>query len=237
MPPAEPAFSAALARVALAGLVCAALLTLADAAVMHFVVDHPRSAVLRFMAEVTNVGKSQWYLAPAALVFLLAGTVDWSARGRRARLRLQAAFGQAGYAFVAIALSGILGDIVKVLIGRARPMDFATLGPFHFSPLTIGYEFASFPSGHSTTMGAAGGILMVWFPWAKWPALFVTLFFATCRIASQSHYPSDVAAGYTLGLVTALWLARWLGGRHVAFRLVRGRLLPRVSNAAAVRKA
>ncbi len=230
MPPAEQAFSPALVGLAAAGFACAALISLADAVVMSHVIEDHQWWLLQFMARLTDVGQSQWYLVPATLVFLSVGMVDWSAQGRRGRMLLQAAFGQAGYAFVAIAAAGITGDIVKLIVGRSRPMDFSTYGAFHFSPFTYGYEFASFPSGHSTTMGAAAGILMIWFPRATLPALLVPLFFASCRVASYSHYPSDVAAGFMLGLVTALWLARWLGARHTVFRLIPGRLLPRLRN-------
>ena len=46
------------------------------------------------------------------------------------------------------------------------------------------------------------------------------------RVAARAHYPSDVVAGLSLGLLYALFLARWLARRRVAFRFRKGALLP-----------
>ena len=140
--------------------------------------------VVRFMAWITNIGRSQWYLVPAGLVFFAVGLADWSRGGARAKVRLSFVFGQAAYVFSSVALSGLLVNAVKVLFGRARPRLLDQVGAHYFDPLTFGYLNASFPSGHSTTVGAIAGILMVWFP--RWSLLIVELglFFAATRIAA-----------------------------------------------------
>jgi undecaprenyl-diphosphatase len=179
------------------------------------------------MAWITNVGKSQWYLVPAGVIFLAVGLYDWSIGGRRARVRLSLLFGQAAYVFAAVALAGIFVNIVKVFFGRARPWQIDQLGAWHFAPWSFGYDFASFPSGHSATVGAIVGILMIWFP--RWAIVIVELglFFAATRSAALAHYPSDVMAGFTVGLFFAIVLARWLAGRGAVFRFEEGKILPR----------
>ena len=113
-----------------------------------------------------------------------------------------------------------------MLFGRARPRLLDQFGAHYFDPLTFGYLNASFPSGHSTTVGAITGILMIWFP--RWSLLIVELglFFAATRIAAQAHYPSDVVAGLLLGTLFSITLARWLAKRGVVFRLIPGKTLP-----------
>ena len=144
----------------------------------------------------------------------------------RGKARLSFLFGQAAYVFAAVALSGIFVNIVKVLFGRARPRLIDEFGAYYFDPLTLGYLNASFPSGHSTTVGAIVGILMIWYP--RWSLLLIELglFFAATRIAAQAHYPSDVVAGFLVGLFFSIALARWLASRGVVFRFVPGKTLP-----------
>ena len=112
------------------------------------------------MAYITNIGRSQWYLVPAALVFFAVALADWSRGGARAKARLSFVFGQAAYVFSSVALSGLFVNAIKVLFGRARPRLLDQVGAHYFDPLTLGYLNASFPSGHSTTVGAIVGILI-----------------------------------------------------------------------------
>lgn len=178
------------------------------------------------MAEITDVGKSQWYLGAAALVFVGIGFLDWGERSRFGRSRLAFLFAQAGYVFVAVGFARIVVTISKVLIGRARPTLFDEGGSLHFRPFTSADVFNSFPSGHSATMGAIAMALMLWFPKARIPFFLLCAFVATTRIAARAHYPSDVVAGYAVGLLPALFVARWLARRRAAFRFRRDELLP-----------
>ena len=208
-----------------AGLIAAVAVSFADEATINFVRDSD-SGVIRFMAYITSVGRSQWYLVPAGLVFCAVALADWSRGGPRAKARLSFLFGQAAYVFSSVALAGLFVNALKVLFGRARPRLLDQLGAHHFDPFTFGYLNASFPSGHSTTVGAVVGILIIWFP--RWSLLIIEvgLFFAATRIAAQAHYPSDVVAGFTVGLLFSIGLARWLAGRGVVFRFVPGKILP-----------
>ncbi len=135
-------------------------------------------------------------------------------------------FGQAAYVFASVALSGLFVNVVKVLFGRARPRLLDQVGAHYFDPLTFGYLNASFPSGHSTTVGAIVGILIIWYP--RWSLLIIELglFFAATRIAAQAHYPSDMVTGFLVGMFFSIALARWLARRGVVFRFVPGKILP-----------
>jgi undecaprenyl-diphosphatase len=209
------------------GLAIAAVAALADA----WAIGHVRTSQAPFvgwMAAITDLGRSHWYLIPAAAVFLGAGFADWTRAGFRGRARLALVFGQAGFSFAAVAISGILVNVLKVLFGRARPVLFEQHGAYHFEPLSFGYSFASFPSGHSTTVGAVAGILMLWYPRLTWLFAVVGLFIAATRVPALSHYPSDVATGFLFGLTCTIVLARFLATRGVVFRLQHGKLFPSV---------
>jgi membrane-associated phospholipid phosphatase len=222
---AQPVWTIAMTRWLVVALLAALVAGFFDAALIKAARSSQDPSIL-FMAWITNIGKSQWYLIPAAIVFLAVGLYDWSLGGPRAKARLAALFGQAAYVFSAVALSGIFANVVKVILGRARPGQIDQFGAWHFDPLSFGYDYASFPSGHSTTVGAIIGVLIVWYP--RWAVVLVELglFFAATRIAAVAHYPSDVIAGFTVGLFFAIAIARWLAGRGVVFRFVPGKILP-----------
>lgn len=97
--------------------------------------------------------------------------------------------------------AGILAQIVKQLVGRARPELW--LGPSHYAPGSS----TSFPSGHTVGAFALAGVLVFA---SRNPALRVTAFLlaagvALSRVLAFRHWASDVTASAVVGLVTA-WL-------------------------------
>ena len=224
--PPVPVWTARMTCFAVIAVIAAAAAAFIDAAAIRFVMAERSSPLLRWMAHITDLGKSHWYLAPAGLSFIFVGLADWSSRARRDRARLSFIFGQAAFAFAAVAISGILVNLCKLLVGRARPRLIDDGGAFQFDPFGFDYLFHSFPSGHATTVGAVALVLILWMP-RLWPLVLAAgLVLASTRIAALAHYPSDVIAGFALGLLSSLCLARWLGARGAAFRLEPGRLLP-----------
>ncbi|MEK1889159.1 MAG: phosphatase PAP2 family protein [Phyllobacterium sp.] len=183
---------------------------------------------LRGARHLTDIGLSQWYLIPAFAVAVCLIGIDWRALARTRRIQFGLIYAQATFAFWAIALSGILTNIAKFMIGRARPKFIDTLGPNAFSPFVAGYDYASFPSGHSTTMGAVGAVLALWFPRWRVVIILATMFIAFTRILVRAHYPTDVVAGYSVGFLFTIALARFLAGRRTAFISEQGRFWPKL---------
>lgn len=209
-------------------VLCAALLMVfADEQTLR-AVKASDSPVIEAMAAITNVGKSDRYLVPSAILFLVTAFLDWSLYQRKAKAWLLRLFGQSAFLFGSVAGSGILVNVIKIPIGRARPKLMENLGAIHFEPFSIGYDFASMPSGHSTTMGAVTLAATLWFPKMRWLILPLGFLLAATRIAAQAHYPSDVVSGFAVGFLVALLFARRLGSRNVVFRLQIGRTLPKL---------
>jgi undecaprenyl-diphosphatase len=133
---------------------------------------------------------------------LVLAAVAWHlARGERREARAWLAVGAA---------TAILPELLKLAVARPRPTLWPWLLP------TSGY---SFPSGHAV----AGAAL---YPLLGWLALrgrglsragyalglAVGMFVGVGRLYVGVHWPSDVVAGWAIGLALSLGAARWLAG-------------------------
>src|SRR5262249_43510830 len=108
--------------------------------------------VIDVFNRITDFGKGYWFLVPSGILILaLAGSAP-ATWGRLARLTIISLVVRFEFIFIAIALPGLIFTIAKRLIGRLRP---SALGPFVYVPFSWRPEYASMPSGHSTTAFAA----------------------------------------------------------------------------------
>ena len=179
-----------------------------------------------FMVDWTDLVRSQWYLVPAGLLILIAGAVDWGEPDSGARRVWAHLYAQSFFVFVAVGGALLTTNLFKIIIGRARPVLFDSVGYLHLQPLTLAYDYASFPSGHSTTAAALTVILMTWLPRFRSLFLAAGLFMAATRVAAEAHYPSDTVGGFTVGFLFTLTLARYLAARGIAFRTDSRHLFP-----------
>ena len=147
---------------------------------------------------ITAFGTSEYMFAFSALVAAMA--ILAIGRGHRTwhggSLRLIAE--RAIYFFAAIAASGIVAQIVKHIVGRARPKLFAVDGPYSFHGLSIQNSWPasrratpprpSRPPWRSASCGRSGAA-GCWLP----PAIGLS------RVLVGAHFPSDVVCGAVLG--------------------------------------
>jgi membrane-associated phospholipid phosphatase len=105
--------------------------------------------------------------------------------------------------------AGIVVQIVKHLVGRARPELW--LGPSHYAPGAA----TSFPSGHTVGAFALAGVLVFGAKSVtlRVIALLLAIAAGAARIISFRHWASDVIASAAIGLVTAWVCVEMVGAR------------------------
>jgi membrane-associated phospholipid phosphatase len=161
---------------------------------------------------ITDYGLSDWILIPSLIVFILALPAMYLLR-RLPRLVAYEVALLSGFIFLGVGIPGLIANLLKRLIGRGRPDEFAEVGAFFFRNFSNDWQFQSFPSGHSTT-----AITLAFVVGFLRPRLF-PLFFAIGVIVSLSrvpvgmHYPTDVFGGLVVGTLGA-YLVRNLFARR-----------------------
>jgi undecaprenyl-diphosphatase len=141
-----------------------------------------RTAVARLLTRAGD--GSTWTVIGLSLL------ATFTARGAHLGLRLG----------VATTLSTLVSQALKRSLTRARP-DAAIAG---FEPLAANPDRFSFPSGHTA---AAFGVAVAYAgePWCLGPlALLLAVGIGLSRVYLGAHYPLDVGAGATLGVLAGV---------------------------------
>jgi undecaprenyl-diphosphatase len=205
-----------------AGLICFFFLLLEFFLITW--VDQPLSTYIRTlnprMVDVfrayTRFGKSDIYLLPSGLGALLClALARWGHFSKATRQKIQKGSNALIFFFLCVAMSGLIDDAIKPLLGRARPVLLERQSLYAFVPFTFhDANFQSMPSGHATTAFAIAGALTALWPRARIPFFIFALAIGLSRIMVNAHYLSDVLAGAILGLLTVeaiLFLCRRRG--------------------------
>lgn len=110
------------------------------------------------------------------------------------------------YVLFSVALASLLSFILKHIIDRVRPFETYDF----LEKLSVGGS-PSFPSGHTTAAFALSVGLIIAYP--KWyiilPAILWAILAGYSRMSLGVHYPSDVLAGFLLGVGSAIICMRY----------------------------
>ncbi|MEG6507703.1 phosphatase PAP2 family protein [Methyloligella sp. 2.7D] len=171
-------------------------------------------AIFKF---ITDIGKSGWVLILTGTLVMTCVALGYRASHRRLRIGRLYAGQVIAFIFLAVATTGIAASLLKNSIGRARPKLFELDGSFHFSPFAFDSDFASFPSGHSTTTFALATALALLMPRIAVPIYAAAAWIAASRFLTGAHYVSDVVAGAALGIGGTLLLREVMCRRRSLF--------------------
>lgn len=168
---------------------------------------------------MTDFGKSGWIIVGALLLFFQCLAAFRVLQPARKRLHALFLSHVALYLFASVALSGLSANLAKRLIGRARPLNFDEWGAHGFVPFNNDAGFQSFPSGHSTTVGAVFMVLSLLWPRHRLAFALLAIWMAMTRVMVGAHYPSDVIAGLGFGAWMSLIIAIGFSRYGLVFQL------------------
>jgi undecaprenyl-diphosphatase len=146
------------------------------------------------IAEIVTIwGESLWYYIILVTAFIyfwfLAKNKLWSMRSI--------------FLLMSISASGLFSILIKWLAGRYRPSMLEN-GFYGFNYFGVGYEFTSFPSGHTITGFSLAAAVSILFPRLTIPAFIVAVSIGISRILITSHYLSDVIVGAGIGILSTM---------------------------------
>jgi undecaprenyl-diphosphatase len=167
--------------------------------------------------EISNFALGGRFSYPLGFFILLLAAVTKRSLPFGARGVLEVFVARAGFLFIAIGLPGLFDTVVKRLIGRARPYVGTHDDPFAYMPFIWRPDYASMPSGHSTTAAAAAIAIGAIWPQARPIVWLYALIIMSARVLMNVHHPSDVIAGALVGTVGALMVRRWFAMRRLVF--------------------
>ena len=123
-------------------------------------------------------------------------------------------FGEAlVFIFLSIAVSGIMADVFKPLLGRARPLLWEREGVYTFHPWSFHSLWNSMPSGHATTAMSLYFVATALVPRGRYVWLVGALILASSRVMVNAHYLSDIIAGTAVAFLS-IWLVEKLLERY-----------------------
>jgi membrane-associated phospholipid phosphatase len=103
--------------------------------------------------------------------------------------------------FTSFFTAGILAVVLKMLIGRCRPYNSPLFDALYFKPLTLNWDFQSYPSGHTQVSFTLAAFLA--HLWPKHNVAFFVLasIIALSRVILDYHFLGDVIFGAYVGIL------------------------------------
>lgn len=176
---------------------------------------------------ITRAGNSDWILIPTLLVAIIGFGLGRFIFSNERKTKTLTIASISFFAFAGVALPGIAANLIKRLVGRARPVNFEEFGPLHFEPIFNDWSFQSFPSGDTTTIFALAAVIMFFVPRAKWWALAGAALVGLSRIMVGVHFPTDVFGGILVGTFGAHMVRNFCASRGWLFnRTGEGKYVP-----------
>ena len=152
-----------------------------------------------FFENITGLGDSIWYFG-SALLFIIVLVINNNLKFFKIN-NYNKKFNFCVSVIIYLALTGIITQILKHIIGRPRPNYTNLDTPFEFNFFSLESAFHSFPSGHSSTIFMVCLIFASIIPGLKYFIYFLGITIGFSRVVVGAHFITDVIAGGIIALI------------------------------------
>ena len=170
-----------------------------DHTLLQFIQNNPKSQTAQDLAEFLSAyGRLEWSTLFVSIILACCAFIFGE---RKKYLNL------AKLCLLGGLLAGISVWPPKTIIGRERPRGEGEgeISFFKFNPQTDSVYF-SLPSGHAaSTMGTATAVFLA-APISGTILISMSVLTGWSRIKMNEHWPSDVIAGWGLGVLSGFWV-------------------------------
>ncbi len=178
-----------------------------------FNTDNPN----RVYSKTTDLAQAHWFLVPTGIVMLLISIWKMEPNSRAELTTWHHRFMAFYFIFTTVAFSGLVALLLKNVFGRVRPNFYDGVNLWQSFPFSGRYDFISFPSGHTTTVGAVAVVVYLFAPRFTIVAVAFAIWIGITRLGVGSHYPADIAGGLFLGSVFTWLYARSFARKRLLF--------------------
>ncbi|MCC5792565.1 MAG: phosphatase PAP2 family protein [Legionellaceae bacterium] len=113
---------------------------------------------------------------------------------------------QCRFVFSVVFLSNVIGLILKITLGRARPLRWFEQGQYGFYGPAFEHDFWSMPSGHTLTLMALTFAFACLCSKYRWWFLPLAVLLISTRIILMKHYLSDIIFASLISYLVAHYL-------------------------------
>lgn len=119
------------------------------------------------------------------------------------------------FLFLCVFIPNVVGTILKILLGRARPDLWFSSQLYGFYGLKFHRPYWSFPSGHTITIASLASGLTILFPRYVYLFSIAALAVVSTRILLYHHYLSDVLSTLYLTIIAVGLMKCFLNKRKL----------------------